>query len=86
MTWEEICIAEPLLLQLESIITRADVPQEMPDYWRRWTIYKQQMEHLVGWDAINPELRTEEAYNLVHDRLLDVYERRAAELGGEADE
>src|SRR3954462_338139 len=80
LDWAALCGFEPLLAQLESIIARADIPQTMPDYWRSWSSYKRQIQHLAGWDAINPALRSEEAYNVASDRLLHLFEQRAAEI------
>jgi hypothetical protein len=86
VNWEQIIKAEPLLAQLESLISRADVPLTMSDYYRKWVQFKRLMQLLVGFEAIAPSLRNSDAYDLVHDRLLQLYEHRADELsasGGE---
>jgi len=80
LVWADLVAAEPLLAMLEAVVLRMAPPTEMPDYWRAWSKIKATMEGLAGWEALNPSLRTESAFNVAHDYLLHLYERRAAEL------
>jgi hypothetical protein len=80
LAWADLVAAEPLLATLASIIARMDAPTVMPDYWRAWSTIKHTMEQLVGWEAVNASLRTEAAFSVAHDYLLQLFERRAAEV------
>jgi hypothetical protein len=79
-SWKDLVAIEPLLSTLASIVSRMTPPTVMPDYWQAWSKIKATMESLAGWEATTPSLRTEAAFNVAHDHLLDLFERRAAEV------
>ena len=83
ITWTELTEMEPLLLRLERIIANSAPPTRMDGFWWQWTDHKRTLQHLVGWKAINPELRTRTAYDVAYQHLWRLYEDRAeAECGG----
>lgn len=80
LTWERCVELEPLLARLKSIVARCDVPRHLDGYWWKWHVFERTAEQLAGYRAINPALRTNAAWFIVHDHLLDVFQRRAAEI------
>lgn len=65
-TLAEMIEAEPqigILIEQARSIRRAD----FHDYER----FKQQLNRIVGWDAKNPRLATEDCYDLAIDALTD---------------
>lgn len=75
MTFEELCQIEPRLLALYRRAQAVKDDKRKPSFCanRVWyTEFKPELCRLVGWEAENPALRTEEAYDLAYDTIYDV--------------
>jgi hypothetical protein len=70
--FQELCLLEPGLAQLEREI------RALPDagkyfcaneHWYPPGTFRSRLLRLAGWNAVRPELRTSEAYDLAYDYL-----------------
>ena len=71
-TWEAMTAAIPELLECERQARAAD-----PDNYREWSAVKLRFSRLVGWGCADPRLATSHHYDVVYDRLLAAFERKA---------
>lgn len=73
--WARLAVIEPRLLDIESDIRT--VPNDGGAFWTSYEKMKRLLRPLVGHAAERRELRTHDAWDVCHRRLLAVLEGRA---------
>lgn len=71
-TWPAMVSAAPELAECEQQARDAH-----PDRYREWSAVKLRFSQIVGWGASDPRLATSHHYDVVYDRLLALWERKA---------
>ncbi len=66
-TWPEMLVLEPRLAPLEKLARHM-----RGDRWRNREILRRLASKLVGWDARNPLLATDRAFEIAMDHLQSV--------------
>ncbi|HEY1601471.1 MAG TPA: hypothetical protein VGG64_17855 [Pirellulales bacterium] len=67
LSWKQICRIERRVLGLAG---SAMIARGARNKWRRYEVLKRQLAHLVGYQAINPALRSSLAFDIAHHHVF----------------